>query len=67
MRAQQNFIVEVETATGVEYVWTGDRWMQAPDGQKAHEPQFWAKLEFTKEGYIKPLEWVDSIRFDFTH
>jgi hypothetical protein len=41
--------------------------MQAPDGQKAHEPQFWAKLEFTKEGYIKPLEWVDSIRFDFTH
>ena len=21
--------------------WTGDRWMQAADGKKAHEPQYW--------------------------
>ena len=41
-RAQQNFVVPIVTSSGAtEYIWTGDRWMQAADGKKAHEPQYW--------------------------
>lgn len=41
-RAQQNFVVPIVTSSGTtEYIWTGDRWMQAADGKKAHEPQYW--------------------------
>jgi len=42
-----NFVFPVRTADGgTVVVYTGDRWMQAPDGKKAHEPQFWTRLEF---------------------
>ena len=64
-RAQQNFVVQIETASGeTEYVWTGDRWMQAPDGVKGHEPQFWGKLEFDAAGNVLPLRWVNAISLD---
>ena len=53
--------MQVETSSGTEYVWTGDRWMQAPDGQKGHEPQFWAVLRFDEEGNVLPIEWVDEM------
>ena len=44
-RAQQNFVVPIVTPSGTtEYIWTGDRWMQATDGKKAHEPQFWVRV-----------------------
>ena len=44
-RAQQNFVVPIVTSTGTtEYIWTGDRWMQATDGKKAHEPQYWVRI-----------------------
>ena len=35
--------------------------MQAPDGQKGHEPQFWAVLRFDEEGNVLPIEWVDEM------
>jgi hypothetical protein len=63
-RAQQNFVVQIETPTGTEYVWTGDRWMQSKDGEKAHEPQFWAPLKFDTDGKLQPLLWVDSFTVD---
>lgn len=64
-RAQQNFVVQVENGDGeTEYIWTGDRWMQAPDGIKGHEPQFWGRLEFDEAGDIQPLRWVDEITID---
>ena len=63
-RAQQNFVIEVQTPAGVEHVWTGDRWMQAPDGLKAHEPQFWAPLSFGEDGAIGPVRWVDNFTLD---
>jgi hypothetical protein len=64
-RAQQNFVVQIETASGeTEYIWTGDRWMQAPDGIKGHEPQFWGKLEFDAAGNVLPLKWKDTISID---
>ncbi len=55
-RSQQNFVIEVcegrnatlmaqvQTSTGIAYVWTGDRWQQAPDGIKGHDPQYWVSM-----------------------
>ena len=64
-RAQQNFVVEVQTPSGeVEYLWTGDRWMQSPDGLKGHEPQFWVPLSFTEEGRVERVKWVDLFVMD---
>jgi beta-xylosidase len=63
-RAQQNFVLPIHTKTGVVFVWTGDRWMQAPDGKKAHEPQFWAPLSFDADGSVQPLQWVDSFSIE---
>ena len=63
-RAQQNFVFPIATPTGVEYIWTGDRWMQAHDGQKAHEPQFWTPLRFDAHGNVLPFTWVDSFAVD---
>lgn len=64
-RAQQNFVIEVETDSGEsEFIWTGDRWMQAPDGQKSHEPQTWVRLQFDEEGRVLPLKWEDSFSVD---
>jgi hypothetical protein len=71
-RAQQNFVLPVHTPKGVQYIWTGDRWMQAPDGKKAHEPQFWAPLQFDDDddelgqadGTLRPLKWVDEFTIE---
>ena len=64
-RAQQNFIVEVATASGeTEFIWTGDRWMQAPDGIKGHEPQYWDRLKFDEAGRILPMVWHDELVLD---
>lgn len=60
-RAQQNFVVTVETGNGKDFIWTGDRWMQAADGIKGHEPQFWARLEFDSQDRVQPLRWVDNV------
>ena len=41
-RSQQNFVMEVPGSSGQsQFVWTGDRWQQAPDGIKGHEGQYW--------------------------
>ena len=66
-QAQQNFIVEVETDDlGATYVWTGDRWMQSPDGTKAHEPQFWGLLEFDADGNVLPLKRTESVSINMS-
>eukprot|EP00656_Telonema_subtile_P004896 TRINITY_DN12233_c0_g1_i2.p1 TRINITY_DN12233_c0_g1~~TRINITY_DN12233_c0_g1_i2.p1 ORF type:complete len:432 (+),score=71.70 TRINITY_DN12233_c0_g1_i2:132-1427(+) len=65
MRAQQNFVIAVKASDGSEqFVWTGDRWQQAPDGTKAHEGQTWSVLEFGPTGTIMPIVWQDTIQFD---
>eukprot|EP00040_Diaphanoeca_grandis_P042937 m.266442 g.266442 ORF g.266442 m.266442 type:complete len:436 (-) comp67484_c0_seq1:51-1358(-) len=64
-RAQQNFVIPITTTNGeTVFVWTGDRWMQSPDGKKAHEPQFWQLLEFDSHGNVLPLTWVDVLHID---
>jgi len=64
-QAQQNYIIQVDTSTGgKEYVYTGDRWEQAPDGIKGHDPQYWYPLKFNADGSIQPVTWVDSFTLD---
>ena len=37
------------------------RWMQAPDGTKGHEPQFWTLMEFDGAGNVLPLKWTEAM------
>ncbi len=48
---------QTRTPTGTEYIWTGDRWQQAPDGIKGHDPQFWVgyRLHFQEREIEKQL------------
>ncbi|CAF1182483.1 unnamed protein product [Adineta ricciae] len=64
-RSQQNYIIKVTNSSGyTTYVWTGDRWQQAPDGIKGHEPQFWTPLNFDKDGRIEKMKWIDEFVLD---
>jgi len=63
-RSQQNFVIEVNSDLGTEYVWTGDRWQQAPDGIKGHEPQYWTPLTFNNDGSIQDVSWVDQFSLE---
>ncbi|CAF1281689.1 unnamed protein product [Rotaria magnacalcarata] len=64
-RSQQNYIIKVTNSTGyTTYVWTGDRWQQAPDGIKGHEPQYWVPLNFYEEGTIGKMQWIDEFILD---
>jgi hypothetical protein len=63
-RAQQNFIIQVDTPHGKEYIWTGDRWQQAPDGIKGHDPQTWLPLKFNPDGSIQFISWIDKFEID---
>eukprot|EP00759_Apiculatamorpha_spiralis_P004023 PhF_6_TR12277/c0_g1_i2/m.19474 len=63
-RAQQNYIVEKIGADGDGYIWVGDRWSQAPDGLKGHDPTFQAPLVFDVNGVVHPVRWVDSFTID---
>ena len=64
-QAQQNFVIQYPQPNGsTGFIWTGDRWMQAPDGVKGHEPQFWTTLQFDTAGRVLPIRWVDSMSVD---
>lgn len=66
LRAQQSFIVQVDTPSGPAWIWTGDRWQQSWDGTKGHDPQTWVPLEFDAAGNVLPLRWLDSFSTDIT-
>ena len=68
-KAQQNFVIQVHTPSGLEYVWTGDMWQSADDGIKAHDLQFWAPLVFVKDAASglelpRPVKWLDNFTID---
>ena len=65
-RAQQNSVWLVDTADGsVEYLWVGDRWQQAPDGVKGHDPQTVLRLSFDDAtGAVGLVRWVDNFTLD---
>ena len=56
-RSQQNSLIRMPDG---RVVWTGNRWGQAPDGIKGHEPQAWLPLHFSASGAIEPLVWLDA-------
>lgn len=64
-KAQQNFVIQIPQADGsTQYVWTGDRWQSAPDGDKAHDLQYWSVLQFQNvQGIDLPVQfaWQDEI------
>lgn len=64
LRAQQNFVITVNAGGEEQFIWTGDRWQQSPDGLKGHEGQTWAIIEFDAEGNVQPLRWQDNITFN---
>lgn len=46
-RSQQNYVFQVPLVDGDSYIWTGDRWKSTPDGEKAHDFQYWQPLNFS--------------------
>ena len=42
--AQQNSVHQIQTASGPQLIWTGDRWYSALDSLKGHDFQFWAPI-----------------------
>eukprot|EP00947_MAST-08B_sp_MAST-8B-sp1_P006250 g6250.t1 len=66
VRAQQNYVITVPRPAPQlsQYLWTGDRWQQAPDGVKGHEGQTWIRLEFDDHGRIQPIKWQDNCTFE---
>ena len=68
-KAQQNFVIQAHTPTGVEFIWTGDMWQSASDGVKAHDLQFWAPLVFVNDSATgiplpQPVTWIDNFTID---
>ena len=69
LQAQQNSVIRYPTpGGGTGYIWTGDRWQQAPDGLFAHDPQTWAPLEFDDStGAILPMAWHDNFTIEIEY
>lgn len=63
--AQQADVVALPTASGLLYMWMGDRWGSTPDGIKGHDFQFWVPLRFRGKRLL-PLEnesrWTVDLR-----
>jgi beta-xylosidase len=64
LQAQQNFVIQYPSPTGVGYIWTGDRWNAAPDGLFGHDPQTWAPMTFDAEGAIMPMAFHESFAIE---
>ncbi len=67
--AQESIVFEVPlVGGGSTWVWAGDRWNSAPDGQKGHDLQYWAPLVFNDSATpprILPLQrFVDGFTLD---
>ena len=63
--AQQTDIFAFQGADGVaQFIWVGDRWQQAPDGIKGHDPTYWGLLHFFSNGSIVPMKFTDEFSVD---
>lgn len=59
--AQQTHVMTLKTAGGTVFLWMGDMWGSALDGQKGHDLQYWSKpLKFNALGHIDRLVWADA-------
>ena len=58
--AQQAYVASLPGPNNTtNYVWIGDRWNSASDGQKSHDLSFMYPLEFHGPR-VSPLRWVDN-------
>ena len=61
--SQQNTAVPINTSSGIEFIWVGDRWETMPALGDSY--QHWQLLEFEEDGSIKPLksipEWTMEV------
>ena len=63
--SQANSVIEI-SSKGLHgelletILWIGDRWQQAPDGLKGHDPQFGAPLVFDAAGRVLEMSWLDN-------
>ena len=60
IHAQQTHVAQLPTPSGTAYIWMGDRWGSTPDRIKGHDFQYWAPLEFSRDGDVLPLKWTDQ-------
>ena len=44
----------------LQLMWSGERWQQAPDGRKEHDPQAWVPIAFGAGGLMEPLSFVQT-------
>jgi hypothetical protein len=68
-QAQQNGVIPVHTDAGVQFLWNGDRWQSAADGEKGHDLQYTAPLVWEHDpasglDLPKQLAWVDSFTME---
>ena len=49
---------------GAQRVLVFDRWQHAPDGQKAHDPEYWLPVEYAPGGGLLPLRRTDAWTLD---
>lgn len=64
-RSQQSFTIIVPDGQGGStYIYAGDRWGQAFDGLKGHEPQYYFPLSFNADGTINHITWNDTVSFN---
>lgn len=63
INAQQAHVARVPTVDGPAFLWTGDRWGSRNDGVKGHDQQYWGLLEFTADGAVAPMRWVNEWTF----
>ena len=59
--AQSTDITRYFDAEGrAQFMYRGDRWQQAPDQLKGHDPTAMAVLQFDHRGHVKPLQYLDD-------
>ena len=59
--AQQTYVMELQTSSGIKYIWMGDLWGSASNNRKGHDYQYWSDpLKFRSDGTIEPMRWVDQ-------
>lgn len=48
------------SASGTQYLWIGDRWQSAPEGNKGRDFTYWSPLTFDASGNITTMVWMDN-------
>ena len=51
-------------STETDFMYVGIRYGSSPDGNKCHEFQYWAPLQFDDEGHAKPMVFEPEVHFD---